>query len=516
LADLVEKRRKVSYIAYMPKRETTKELSMRPAVAAVLGHVDHGKSSLLEAIRDDFVITKKEAGGITQHIGAYEVEFNGQKITFIDTPGHEAFSAMRQRGAGAADIALLVIDAVEGVKEQTKEAIKFIKRAGVPLIAVFNKMDKPGADPEKVKRELSENDVLVESYGGKAPSVKVSAKEKQGIKELLETILLVAEVEELKADTAGPVQGVVIESALDPQKGPTAALLVKKGILRNGQIIATDSAWGRIRNIADFQGKPLEKARPSQPVKVLGLDRPAGVGESFKLYESAEKAKQAVKKGEKERASRQVIELEEGKQILNVILKTDVLGSAEAIENILKNLPQDKVVLRLLKLDVGDISLQDIELAGTGRAAIFGFRVKFLEEVKLFAKSRGVKVKIFEVIYELVQAVRQEMAGALKPEVKRKDLAKFKISHLFKQSKKEQIIGGRVLEGVLTRNVLAEVIRDEEVVGKGRIKGLQQEKKEIGKVEKGKEAGILFEGGVILEEGDILQIYRQEKEKANL
>ncbi|MBM4177687.1 GTP-binding protein, partial [Candidatus Gribaldobacteria bacterium] len=248
----------------------------RQPVIAVLGHVDHGKSSLLEAIKDDFVITKKESGGITQHIGAYEVEIEGKKITFIDTPGHEAFSAIRQRGANIADIALLVLDGAEGVKDQTKEAIKYIKSAGIPLIVVFNKKDKPGFDPEKVKPQLAKEDVLVESYGGKVPAVETSTKTKEGIKDLLETIFLVAELEGLKTDLTATAEGVVVESSLDAQKGAVATLLLKQGILKEGDCIATHLAFGKIKGIFDFKGKKIKQALPSQPVSVLGFSTPPG------------------------------------------------------------------------------------------------------------------------------------------------------------------------------------------------------------------------------------------------
>ncbi len=503
-------------ILSMAEEKTKENKQARSPVVVVLGHVDHGKSSLLEAIREDFVITAKESGGITQHIGAYQIEHNKKKITFIDTPGHEAFSAMRQRGAKIADIAVLVVDAGEGVKEQTKEALNFVKKANIPMVVAFNKMDKPGADPEKVKRQLSELEVVVESYGGKIPSVDVSAKEKQGIDELLETILLLAEIEELKLDQESPAQGTIIESSLDPQKGPMASLILEKGILRQADVIATDSAWAKVKTMTNFENEVLEQALPSEPISVLGFQIPPGVGESFKLFASMEEAQLAVAKGKKEHSPAQVIETAEGVRILNIILKTDVLGSAEAIEGILKGLPQEKVILRILKSEAGDINVADIQLAENGKARLFGFRVKMDQNAKAFVLQRNVKVKSFDVIYELVQAVRKAMLFVLAPEIKRVDMAKFKITHLFKQGAKEQVIGGKVLEGELTRSVKAEVIREEEVIGKGRIKSLQQAKKEVGKVEKGKEAGLLFESEIQVEENDILQVFKEEQEKGTL
>ncbi len=278
----------------------SKKLITRPPVVVVLGHVDHGKSSLLEAIRD-FKITAKESGGITQHIGAYEIEEKGKKITFIDTPGHEAFSAMRARGAQVADIAILVVDAADAVQPQTKEAVNVIKKAGIPMIVALNKIDKPTADPEKIKRELSKIDVLVESIGGKIPSIEISAKTKQGIDELLELILLVAEMENLKADLTSPVEGVVIESYLNSLRGPMATLLVQKGILEKKDIIGTNSAFAKIKNMEDFQGKTIDKALPSQPVVVLGFEKSPWVGEKFKKYNSIEEATSRIEKKERKK-----------------------------------------------------------------------------------------------------------------------------------------------------------------------------------------------------------------------
>lgn len=499
-----------------PKGDIDGGQETRPPVVVILGHVDHGKSSLLEAIREDFVITSRESGGITQHIGAYEVEHQGRKITFIDTPGHEAFSAMRQRGARVADIAVLVVDAVEGVKAQTKEAIKFIKQAGVPMVVAFNKMDKPGAMPEKVKPQLAKEEVMVESYGGKVPSVNVSAKEKQGIEELLDTILLVAEVEELKADINVPAEGTVIESFLHAKKGPVATLLLKKGVLKEGDVLATPSTSGKAKNLSDFQGKALKEGLPSQPIQLLGFEVPPGVGERFKTFSTKEEALAFVEKKERKQDAKPVLDVGEGVKVLNIILKADVLGSCEAIEDILKALPQEKVILRVLKSEVGDITIGDIQLAESGKAKVFGFRVRMDERTKVFARQKGVKVKTFEVIYELVQEMRQEMLKVLAPETRRVDLAKFKITHIFKQNKENQIIGGRVMEGEITINVKAEIMREEEVIGEGRIKTLQKEKQTIGKAEKGQQIGMLLVSSIQVEEGDTLIIFREEKQKAGL
>lgn len=489
------------------------EITRQPVVA-VLGHVDHGKSSLLEAIKEEFVITKKESGGITQHIAAYEAEIKGQRITFIDTPGHEAFSAIRQRGANVADIALLVIDGAEGVKDQTKEAIKYIKTAKSPLIVVFNKKDKPGFDPEKVKPQLAKEDILVESYGGKVPSIEVSAKTKEGIAELLETIALVAEIENLKADLEARPEGVVIESSLDEKKGVLTVLLLQQGVLREGDIIATHFAFGKIKGIFDFRGEALKKALPAQPVSVLGFSSPPGVGEKFKFHATQEQAQEALKK--EERIAPKMIDVPEGVKVFNLILKTDFLGSQEAVEGILRSIPQEKVVLRVLKSEVGSIDLNDVKLAESGSAVVFGFKTKADEAVEAFAQKQGVSIKTFDVIYELVQEARRLMAGTLELETKRTELAKFKITHLFKQKKRDQIVGGKVQDGEFTRGVKADIERDEEQIGSLKIKAIQKDKQEVGKASKGQEIGLNIESDVVLAENDVLKIFREDKTKGTL
>ncbi|MDD4990456.1 MAG: translation initiation factor IF-2 [Candidatus Pacebacteria bacterium] len=534
---MVETRRKIGYYANMVNEIENKKV--KQPVVVVMGHVDHGKSSLLEAIKEDFVITAKESGGITQHIGAYEVivpsekaqssrasqpvgeglhDFSsiGTKITFIDTPGHEAFSAMRQRGARVADIAILVIDAAEGIKPQTKEAINFIKKAEIPMVVAFNKMDKPGADAEKVKQELSREDILVESWGGKVLSVKVSAKTKQGINELLETILLVGEMEDLKADLKSQPEAIVIESSLDAKRGAVATLILEKGILKAGDILGTNSAFGKVKKLLSFQGKEIEQVFPGQVARILGFEMPPVVGEKAVSYDNLEKAKNALKPEEPEKII--IVPPEEGSEkiFLNLIIKADVHGSLEAIESVLAGIPQDKVGLKVLHMGVGEINVSDIKEAESSDAVIFGFRLKIGEEIKRFAIQRKVKIKNFEVIYEMVQDVRAEMLAVLAPETERVDLAKLKIIAYFKKSKDTQIIGGKVLEGEFTKNTMVEVFRADEMIGKGRIKSLEREKQEVGKAVKGQEVGMMFVGDVKIEIDDVLQVFREERSKGTL
>ena len=496
----------------------------RPPVVVVLGHVDHGKSSLLEAIRD-FKITNKESGGITQHIGAYEIEEKGKKITFIDTPGHEAFSAMRARGAQVADIALLVVDAAQSVQPQTKEALTAIKMAEIPMIIVLNKMDMPTADPEKVKRELSKLNIIVESMGGDIPSIKVSAKEKTGIEELLEMILLVADMRELKSEIGVPSEGLIIESYMDSFKGPIATVIVKKGILRKKDIIATDLALAKIKSLQDFQGRDIQEAHPSQPAIILGFEKVPAVGEKFKNYKTVEEAQEKLKKEEPKRElSPTVLGGDSDKKILNIILKGDVFGSLEAIEGVLKNLPQDKVVLRILKSEVGDINETDAKTADMSKAIIIGFRVKIGPAVLQLLKKdilntrpdKKIKIKTFDIIYELIQEVRQGMERSLDSEVVYKELGRIKTLLVFWGEKNRQIVGGKIIDGEFKKGLNLNILRDEEKVGAGRIINLQRDKKDVEKLKKGDEAGILFEGNVKIEKGDILVAYTEERKKGEL
>jgi translation initiation factor IF-2 len=501
------------------KNQQSKEVLIRPPVAVVLGHVDHGKSSLLEAIKD-FKITSKESGGITQHIGAYEVSHNGKSITFIDTPGHEAFSAMRARGAQVADIALLVVDSAQSVQPQTKEAIMAIKRAGIPMIVVLNKIDLPNANPQKIKGELAKSDVLVESMGGTVPSVEVSAKEKTGIDELLEMILLVADMQDLKPETDAPCEGLIIESYMDSFKGPIATAIVQKGILTKKDIIATDLAFAKVKSINDFQGKEIDKAMPSQPVIILGFDKVPAVGERFKTYKTVEDAQAKLKKEESKREiGNTVIESDPDKKVINIILKGDVFGSLEAIEGMIKNLPQEKVNIRILKSEAGDINESDAKLADMSRALIIGFRVKTSPAVlQLLRKDsdKKVRIKIFNIIYELIQDIRLGMEKSLEPETIRKDIGKLKTLLVFWGEKNRQIVGGKITEGELKKGLKLEVFRDNEKIGQGKIINLQRDKKDADMLKKGDEAGILFEGNVKIEKGDIIAAFSEERKKGEL
>ncbi len=527
--------------------EQIKNLKIRPPIVVVLGHVDHGKTTLLDYIRKTSAkaaseseprpVAGRESGGITQHIGAYQIEQKGKTLTFIDTPGHEAFSQMRSRGAKVADVAILIIAAEEGIKPQTKEVISHIKEYKIPVVVAFNKIDKPGANAAKVAGELAKEGIEVESQGGQVPSANISAKNGQGVDELLEVLLLVAEMEELKADFDKPASGVVIESFLDSQRGPTATLLVRDGTLKKGDIVVCGDSYGKARILEDFQGNSIEKASPSTPAVIVGLNEVPIVGERFTVEKSEKEAetkaseyktKSEVKtpvletkpetpKAEEEKQGEEGAEEEEVKQKqLNVILKADVKGSLEAIKGTLDNIEQDEAKISILKSEVGDVSESDVKLAYSSGAIIVGFRVKAPNLIFNLAKRQGVKIKIFEVIYEVVEEVKKQLAKLLEPEIVREELGKLKIIAIFRKEKSRMIVGGKVASGVIKNKVLADVFRGDKKIGTGRIVQLQHNKKDAGEVEKGKEAGVLFEGEPVIEEGDVLEVYKEEKKKKEL
>ncbi len=507
----------------MTEQNNQKNIS-RPPVVVIMGHVDHGKSSILEAIKD-LKITNKESGGITQHIGAYEVEHQGKKITFIDTPGHKAFSAMRLRGSMMADIAILVIAGEEGIKPQTKEAILHIKKIGISLIVVINKIDKPESNPEKVKRELIKEGILVESMGGDIPSVNVSAKTKEGIEDLLEMILLVAEIKKVTENILINGNGIVIESYLDINRGSTATLLLKNGSLKAGDIIGTSSTFGKIKIIEDFQGNLVKKATPSMPISVIGFEEVPIIGEEFKVFNSIEDAKKNIKKATKK--EREELNISNNEKVLNLILKVDVLGSIEAVKNILQeisidfnnkltNIGQEKITLNILKSDIGEINESDVKLAVISDAKIIGFRVKINKIAKKLLIREKITAVSFEIIYELAQAVRNLLEKKIIPKEVDVNIGEIKILSIFKTDKDKQIIGGKVIKGNIRQGALLKINRNGKEVGSGKIIEIQRDKKKVKQVEKGFECGLLYKGDKRIEEGDILNVYVKETERVKL
>ncbi len=492
-------------------------LLARPPVVVILGHVDHGKTSILDYIRKTKT-TERESGGITQHIGAYQTKHQEKIVTFIDTPGHEAFSAMRSRGAKVADIAILVIAAEEGIKPQTKEAITHIKKSGIPMIVAINKIDKKEAQPEKVKKELAQNDVIVESLGGAIPSINLSAKTGRGIDEFLEMINLVAEMEEFRDNPDQATTGVIIESRHDTQRGATATLLVKSGTLKNRDIVGTGSTFGRIKTMEDFQLNSIEKASASTPVVITGLNQVPQVGEKFSVFSGLEEAQVEVKRKMAKRSSiggtKEVFVFEPDKKILNIILKADVQGSLEAIRESFKSIPDDEVVLRILKAEVGEITESDIKLAEPARAKIFGFRTKTSGTIKQLARHKNIGIETFEIIYELIQGIREQLSKLLEPEIIKHDIGQLKVLAIFKTEKDKQIIGGKVIKGQVKKGVLVDIVGKEKSPGK--IIQLQRDKKEADEASKGQECGLAIQNLIRIEKGDTLEIYEEERKKRQI
>ncbi|OGM98628.1 MAG: translation initiation factor IF-2 [Candidatus Yanofskybacteria bacterium RIFCSPHIGHO2_01_FULL_39_8b] len=502
------------------------ENKIRPPIVVVLGHVDHGKTSLLDTIRKTKVATK-ESGNITQHIGAYQVELttNDQrlttkKVTLIDTPGHEAFSAIRSRGVHVADIAILVVAADEGVKPQTKEAIGIIKEEKIPVIVAINKIDKEGSNPQKIKQELAAEDILVEDWGGKVPVVEISAKQNKNIDELLEMILLVAELEDLKEDTSSPAEGVIIESHLDKKRGYVATALITKGKLKINDWIVTGTIVGKVKSMEDFLGKAITEGIPSQPVLILGWSSIPSIGKEFHSCPSKEAAETLAStdtdptplfKFFKGRES-----AEDKRKILKIIFKSDVSSSLEAIESILKAVKSEEAVCQIVGYDIGNISESDIKMAISSGSQVIGFRVIADDLAKKISEKEGIKIAVFDIIYELVEYIRKEMTDLLELEIRRVPMGKVKILAVFKIEGKHQIIGGRVVSGKITRGALAEVMRNNNRLLDGKISQLQHNKQDANEVKEGTECGMKFEmipgqPAWDIKEGDVLEVYEEEK-----
>lgn len=529
----------------MPKAQNQKDrdanFAPRPPIVVVLGHVDHGKTTILDKIRQTKV-AEKEAGGITQHIGAYQVEHNGKKITFIDTPGHEAFTAIRSRGARVADIAVLVVAADEGVKTQTKEAVRIIKETETPFIVAINKTDKEGASPMRIKQELAENEVMVESYGGTVPAIEISARKDEGINELLEMILLVAELEELQAPMEVPARGVIVESHKDSRRGLVATGIVMEGELKVGDWISAGDAFGRIKSLEDFLGKPIKIVIASQPCAILGWENAPRVGQEFKVAADREEAERiylrettlgpvnifakeaetpvpAASGGATGQAENQIT----NKKVANLIIKADVQSSLEAIDQMLRTIRSEEVDYRVVNYGVGNINDADVKNAIATNASIIGFHVDTDESAKQMAERGKITVRTFDVIYELLEAVRSIISDLLEPEIKRIPLAKVKILAVFKNLGKSQIVGGKVTQGKVVRGAMIDVMRDGAPLITGRLGQLQHEKADVAEAAEGLEAGIRFdlppESTVslpVIKEGDVLEIYQEEKIKRTI
>src|SRR3989344_935283 len=496
----------------------------RPPVVVVLGHVDHGKTKLLDTIRKTN-IAEKESGGITQHIGAYQISVNGRSITFLDTPGHEAFTAIRSRGAKVADIAILVVAADESVKSQTKEAIKIIKSENLPFVVAINKIDKEGANVQKVKQDLASEDVLVEDWGGKVPTVEISAKESKNISELLDIILLVTELEELKEDLSPPAEGVIIESHLDKRRGYVATALVKKGILAPGDWVIIGKVTGKIKSMEDFNGSAITEARPSQPVILTGWSEAPDTGASFTAAYSRSEAEELAKSNIGVNLIPLFSFLNETvnpeQKTYNLILKADVKSSLEAVDSTLRAIKSENIRCNIIGYDIGDITENDVKTAIATKSDVIGFRVGLGQSVIRLAEKESIRVQTFDIIYELIETIRKNMADLLEPEIKRSLLGKLKVLALFKKSPKNQVIGGKVMSGKASRGAVIDIVRNNETIGKGRLGQLQHNKEDVSEVKEGLEAGIRLDSlpgqpFIDVAQGDILEIYKEEEIAINL
>jgi translation initiation factor IF-2 len=491
-------------------------LAPRAPVVTILGHVDHGKTTLLDTIRKTSVATG-EAGGITQCISAYQVKKHGKMITFIDTPGHEAFSGMRKRGISIADIAILVVSAEDGVRPQTKEVIEFIKEKKIPVIVAINKIDKPEAKPDRVKQELAEYGILFEDWGGDVICNYVSAKNNIGIDKLLESILLVAEVEDFRANQKRDGLAVVLESNLDPQKGPVATVLIRTGTLKVGQDIIAGGTFGRIRRIEDFAGRSLTTALPSVPATLFGFNEPPAVNDIVQVVSS--KALARLKSQEQgEHGSLKKIRTEENESVkqFRVIIKADVQGSVEALEQILSGIGNEEIILEEINAAVGAITESDVKLAESAGAMILGFNVEPTAVAKRMAENAHVKVETFNIIYKLVEAVKNHMSALLPPETIRTDFGRLSVLAVFKTGKRDMIVGGRVSEGKIVRGSLLEIKRGDEILGQGTMGNLQRNKENADEVGQGNECGVVFDGSLKIQVGDTLICYKEEEKRRSL
>ena len=519
---ICEKEIKVDVIEELLKEDEENEEDMisRPPVICVMGHVDHGKTSLLDAIRKTNV-TDREAGGITQHIGAYTVQINGQKITFLDTPGHEAFTAMRMRGANSTDIAVLVVAADDGVMPQTVEAINHAKAAGIEIIVAVNKMDKPNANIDRVKQELAEYELIPEEWGGSTVFAPVSAKTGDGINQLLEMILLTSEILELKANPNRQARGLVIEAELDKGRGPVATVLVQKGTLHVGDFISAGACHGKVRAMIDDKGRRAKEAGPSTPVEILGLSDVPNAGEVFLAHENDKEARAYAetfiaqnkeKKLEETKAKMSLDDLfsqiQEGNlKELNLIIKADVQGSVEAVKQSLLKLTNEEVVVKCIHGGVGAINESDVTLAATSNAIIIGFNVRPDATAKATAEREGVDIRLYRVIYQAIEDIEAAMKGMLDPVFEEKVIGHAEVRQIFKASAVGNIAGSYVLDGEFKRDCKVRITRDKDQIYEGTLASLKRFKDDVKEVRSGYECGLVFDGFDQIQEGDIVEAY---------
>jgi translation initiation factor IF-2 len=497
--------------------DADEDLAERAPVVTIMGHVDHGKTSLLDAIRETQVAAG-EAGGITQHIGAYQVRHGEKTVTFLDTPGHEAFTAMRARGAKGADIAVIVVAADDGVKPQTQEAVDHAKEAGVPMLVAVNKIDKEGADPVRVRTEMTNLGLQPVEWGGDTEFVDVSAKTKQGLDDLLDTITTMAELLELRANPDAPASGTVIESKLDPGRGPVVTILIMRGTLEVGDAVVAGAHWGRVRAMQDFLGKRVAQALPGEPVEVLGFDGVPEAGERVRVVEHERRARQLageratrLKTESLARRSGKRISLEDifksGVQELNLVLKADVAGSLEAIEDEIAKLPQDEVSVNVIRRAVGAVTESDVMLAAASDAVILAFNVRPVGDARSVAEREGVEIRHYSVIYRAIDDLRGAMQGMLAPEEVEETLGSAEVRQIFRASRVGTIAGSHVTDGRITRGAKVRLVRDGTVVYDGEIASLRRFNEDAREVAAGFDCGIVLRDYADIKEGDVIEAY---------
>lgn len=499
------------------------DLIPRPPVVTIMGHVDHGKTTLLDTIRKTSVALG-EAGGITQAISAYQVKCNDKLITFIDTPGHAAFTEMRARGASITDIVIIIVAADDGVMPQTKEAIDHAKAANVPILVAINKIDKPGANPEKVMSELAEYGLTPDSWGGDTVFTNISAKNGDGVEQLLENILLVAEMEEYKANPNRYAIGSVVESELDKHLGPVVTILIQNGTLRLGDPIVVGTTFGKIRTLKNDKGEEITEALPSQPVTITGLNETPAAGDKFMAFETekqarsiglARKEEERLKANAKKSVSLEDVfaKIQEGTKEINVIIKADVNGSAEAVKNSLEKIEVEGVHVKVVRSSVGAITESDIVLANASNAVLIGFNIRPTNSIRDYAKEQGIEIRLYDIIYKAVEDMEAAMKGMLDPEYEEKVIGSAEVRQLFKFSKVGTIAGSYVLDGIIKSNSKVRVIRDSKVIYDGEINSIQREKDTVKEVKKGLECGITIVNYSDLKVGDVIEAYEMVEVK---
>jgi len=503
-----------------PAEDDEEDMEPRAPVVTILGHVDHGKTTLLDAIRNTNVVDK-EVGGITQHIGAYQVENDGVKLTFLDTPGHEAFTAMRARGAQATDVAILVVAADDGVMPQTTEAVDHAKAAGVPIVVAINKMDRPDADPDRVKRQLSEQGLLPEDWGGDTIMIPVSAKSKEGISELLENLMVVTEVQELRANPNRPASGVVVEAQLDKSKGPLATVLVQKGTLRVGDNVVVGDTWGRVKAMILDTGRRTKEALPSTPVEILGLTQLPSAGDPFLVTEDERSAKALMETRLRRKESQQAgslsmeevstrIQSGEMKE-LPIILKCDVSGSIEAVKAVISKSSSEIAQVRILHAAAGTVTESDILLASASSAIVMGFNTRIEPGARALAEQSRVQIRLYDIIYQLAEDVEKAVQGLLTPEDREVQDGNVEVRAVFSVGRRDKIAGCQVMDGFVGRNSQVRIMRGKELVFTGGVSSLKRFKDDAREVTAGLECGLTVEGFTDFEEGDLLEVFHIER-----